>query len=283
MFEVKVPATSANLGPGFDALGIALRYHGRFVFEETNEAMDISHLALRAYSQALGWMGEKGPQLRVKTPRMIPVGKGLGSSAACIVAGVLAARHVSGSDISTLDLLTMAARIEGHPDNVTPAFVGGLTASGWKEESLTFGKLPLSRKLSFALLIPSFSLPTAKSRSALPKKVDFSDASFNLSQLALSISALSSGEPDVIAGSFGDRLHQPYRFPLIHQAEELIEIAKESGALAVMLSGAGPSLLLLRRKGDPLSGLREKLPTLDKRWKLRLAEADHRGAELKVL
>lgn len=283
MFEVRVPASSANMGPGFDSLGVALRLYGEFVFQETTAPEDTKHLSLKAYRQTLKHLGVEGANLQVRVSRTIPVGKGLGSSAACIVAGVMAAYHISGTEIVARDVLKMAASLEGHPDNVAPAFLGGLITSSWENGEISYGKLPLSKHLSFALLIPAFSLPTAKARKALPAKVSFKDAAYNLSQLGLTISALGSGDEKLVTDAFQDRLHQPYRFLLIEDSLQLIELAKKRGALAVALSGAGPSLLLIRRKRDPLQGLQEDLKKLKNRWKLRLVEADRHGAKLKIL
>jgi homoserine kinase len=283
MFEVRVPATSANLGPGFDSLGIALNIYGKFVFEKTCSPPEANHLTIMSYKKTLERLQVKGPDLRVRIPQVIPVGKGLGSSAACIVAGVLAAKHVSGKDVSKHELLQIAAEIEGHPDNVAPALIGGLVSSGLRDGEVFSGRLFISRKISFALLIPTFSLATSKSRKVLPKSVPFSDASYNLSQLGLSISALASGDPQLICHAFDDRLHQPYRFPLIDEAERLIELAKENGALAVALSGAGPSLLLIRQKGDRLEGLIPGLAECKSPWRLRLCRPDMKGALLREL
>ncbi len=284
MFEVRVPATSGNLGSGFDSLGLALNIYGRFVFEEVpSPPSDKSHLTIKAYQRALQWMNTTGPHLQVQTPQVIPVGKGLGSSAACIVAGVLAARHMSGKNIPTQVLLQMATEIEGHPDNVAPALFGGLVSSGWRDKKVFSGKLPLSKKISFALLIPSFSLSTSKARNVLPKRIPFSDAVYNLSQLGLSISALASGDSELIRHAFDDRLHQPYRFPLIEEADHLIGIAKKSGALAVTLSGAGPSLLLIRQEGDRLEELIPRLAEFKNHWELRLCLPDMEGAILRGL
>ncbi len=280
MFEVRVPATSANLGPGFDSLGIALNIHGHFLFEKTSSP-DKKHLTIKAYRKALEWLNATGPDLQVSTPKKIPVGVGLGSSAACIVAGVLAACHISRQDVPKRELLQMAATIEGHPDNVAPALYGGLVSSGWREEKVFSGNLPLSGQIAFAVLIPSFSLSTSTARNVLPKNVYFSDATYNLSQLGLSISALANGDPELIRHAFDDRLHQPYRFPLIEEVDQLIEIAKQSGALAVTLSGAGPSLFLIRQRGNKLEGLIPRLAECKHHWKLRLCMADMKGAQLK--
>ncbi len=282
MFEVRVPATSGNLGPGFDSLGLALSIHGRFIFEETSSP-NTEHLTIKAYRKALGWMKAKGPDLQVSTPQAIPVGKGLGSSAACIVAGILAARHVSGQDITRHELLRMATAIEGHPDNVAPALFGGVVSSGMRGENVYAGKLSLSDKLAFAVLIPPFTLSTSMAREILPKNIAFSDATYNLSQLALSISALASGDLQLIRHAFDDRLHQPYRFSLIEEVDQLIEMAKECGALAVTLSGAGPSLLLLRQAGDNLEEMVPKLAECKNAWELRLCLPDMDGAQLKEI
>lgn len=282
MFEVRVPATSGNLGPGFDSLGLALDIYGRFVFESTSSP-DPEHLTIRAYRRALEWMDATGPDLNVYTPHAIPVGKGLGSSAACIVAGVLAAQHISGEKISKHEILQIATAIEGHPDNVAPAIFGGLVSSGMRGDEVYAGKLPLSDKLAFAVLIPPFTLSTSKARQILPKNVAFSDATYNLSQLGLSICSLANGDPQLIRHAFDDRLHQPYRFPLVEEADQLIEIAKENGALAVTLSGAGPSLLLIREKGEKLEGLIPQLAECKNQWKVRLCLTDTEGAKLTEL
>ena len=281
MFEVRVPATSANLGPGFDTLGIALTLYGRFVFTETDTPLDAEHLALDAYAQALKRLGKTGPSLTVASTEVIPIGKGLGSSAACIVAGVLAANHVSGAGLAMNDLVMLAAEIEGHPDNVAPALLGGLVASGWQEGRLLTGQLPVSTAWSFALLIPDQALSTKAARQVLPASVSFTDAVYNLSQLGCSISALAGHDDTLLHHAFGDRLHQPYRFPLIAESAAIMRLAKEHGALAVTLSGAGPAFLLIRRKGDALDSLKTALAVRpDCGWNLHLAEIDTKGAQL---
>ena len=246
MFEVRVPATSANLGPGFDTLGMALNLYGCFVFEENDGSQNAEHLALTAYADMLDRLGTSGPSLAVRSEETIPIGKGLGSSAASIVAGVLAACHVSGRMI-------------------------GLIATG---------RLPGADALSFALLIPSHELPTKTARQVLPESVPFSDAVYNLSQLACSLSALADGDAALVRQVFKDRLHQPYRFPLIEDARHLTALAREQGALAVMLSGAGPALFLIRRRGDRLDGLKNALSGSSNRWSLHLCDMDIIGAVL---
>lgn len=280
MFEVRVPATSANLGPGFDTLGMALNLYGCFVFEENDGSQNAEHLALTAYADMLDRLGTSGPSLAVRSEETIPIGKGLGSSAACIVAGVLAACHVSGRMIGMDEILSSAAKIEGHPDNVAPALLGGLVASGWQDGRIVTGRLPVADALSFALLIPSHELPTKTARQVLPESVPFSDAVYNLSQLACSLSALADGDAALVRQVFKDRLHQPYRFPLIEDARHLTALAREQGALAVMLSGAGPALFLIRRRGDRLDGLKNALSGSSNRWSLQLCDMDTNGAAL---
>lgn len=281
MFEIIVPATSANLGPGFDSLGLALSLSGRFVFRPA-ETDPSSHLTLQAYQKTLAELNRSGPTLSVTTPQEIPIGKGLGSSAACIVAGILAAEHVMQQVIPLEQKLALAARIEGHPDNTTPAILGGLVASGWQDDKLLTGRLALSDKLAWAVLIPQAGLATKKARAVLAREVSFQDATYNLAQLALSISALAGGEEDLIRQAFGDRLHQPKRLALIPQAEQVMALAKQHGALAVMLSGAGPSLLLIRRAGDELTSLGPALKGLSGGWRLELLEMSQQGARLSL-
>lgn len=280
MIEVRVPATSANLGPGFDTLGLALNIYGRFVFREANRKISSQHLALRAYRQTLDYIGVEGPDLSVETAECIPIGKGLGSSAACIVAGILTAIHVTGAEVSLKERLALAAKIEGHPDNVTPALLGGLVASGWKDNELLSGRMSIAPNLAFGILIPSFALSTTKSRQVVPQEVRLTDVVYNLSQLALSLSALERGDEELLRQVFDDRLHQPTRFPLISGARELFELARDKGALAVTLSGAGPSLLLIRRIDDPLEGLQAALKEQALPWELRLCQISLDGATI---
>jgi homoserine kinase len=183
----------------------------------------------------------KGLTLRQNSP--IPMTRGLGSSSACIVAGLIGANALLKNPCSREELLTIAAGIEGHPDNVAPALLGGLVASCIQDGRVYSVKKEISPMLEFGVFVPDFELATEKARAALPKQVVHKDAVYNLSRAALCQAALCEGRLDLLPVVTGDRLHQPYRLPLIPGGEDIFELALECGAAAVCISGAGPSIL----------------------------------------
>lgn len=254
MITVHIPATSANVGAGFDSLGLALSLGNTVIMEEAEgchiAAID-GHVVPTGpdnmvYSSAQLLYEHcgvpfKGLTLRQNSP--IPMTRGLGSSSACIVAGLIGANALLKNPCSREDLLTIAAGIEGHPDNVAPALLGGLVASCIQDGKVYSVKKEISPILEFGVFVPDFELPTEKARAALPKEVPHKDAIYNLSRAALCQAALCEGRLDLLPVVTGDRLHQPYRLPLIPGGEEIFVLALEAGASAVCVSGAGPSIL----------------------------------------
>ncbi len=261
---VKVPATTANLGPGFDALGLALDLWNEAEFslpkgggagwtvEVSGEGAgilptDASNLVAWAAQRVFKRVGQEAPaRLRIHCTNRIPLGSGLGSSAAAVAAGLVGANALLNSPFSTLDLLRMAAEIEGHPDNAAAAFLGGLTvvitggnASGG---DLVVRKIEIP-PLTAVVVAPEFSLSTHTARAALPGAVALSDAVFNLGRTALVVEALRTGDLELLGYAMQDRLHQPYRLELIPGAEAALAAARQAGAAAVALSGAGPGVV----------------------------------------
>lgn len=251
---VSVPASSANLGPGFDALGLALELRDRIelvpgaasprVWSSRPLPGGDGNLALRAARRVCEEVGAE-PSFLLRLHLHIPVGRGLGSSAAAIVGGLMAANAWLGSRLPPDRLLDIATEIEGHPDNVAPALMGGLCVACRGEHGVTAVRLAPPRGLVAALAIPERSLPTAAARRVLPARVPMADAVFNVQRAALLVAALATGRLEVLAEATRDRLHQPHRLPLLPGLAQAIQAARAAGAAGAFLSGAGPTVMAL--------------------------------------
>lgn len=259
---VSVPATTANLGPGFDCLGLALDLCNQVTFVEVGSSItvevsgegadtlpvDSSNLVVQAAERLFDRVGRRPAGLQVLQENRIPVGSGLGSSAAAVLGGILAANAIIGSPLSRSDLLELAVDMEGHPDNVTPALMGGLTIAVATDSGLAVERVTPAQ-LQVTVVLPDFDLPTAEARRALPQSVTMADAIFNVGRVALLVRALERGDYNRLAVAMQDRLHQPYRLPLIPGMATAIEAGKDAGAAAVVLSGAGPSAIAFAPTG----------------------------------
>lgn len=253
---VSVPATSANLGPGFDCLGLAvdLWNQAEFSLGETFQ-LDIEGYgadtlpsteqnlivqAAHALYQHLHLTPPAGFNIRCRNA--FPPGSGLGSSSSAILLGLIGANALLNFPLSSEHLLSLANTLEGHPDNVTPALLGGLTVSAVKDGQVIARKIPTA-PVSLALAIPFFDLSTHASRAALPKHIPLADAVFNLGRTALVVEALRAGNLDLLGQVMDDRLHQPFRLPLFPGVREAFDAARGAGAAAVAISGAGPGAI----------------------------------------
>lgn len=257
---VTVPASTANLGPGFDCLSLALERHNDLELEVGGKGLrfeiegegadclprDYSNLIVRAILRVFAELGLPSPGLSLRAVNRIPVGSGLGSSAAAIVAGLAVANAVSGSQLSKERLLRLAYELDGHADNVTAVLFGGLNMVGVGPEGLLSRQVPLP-DIKVALALPALHLTTTTMRRALPRKVPLADAVYNLGRTALTIEALRHEDYDLLAWSMQDRLHQPYRKRSIPGYDAAMAAAKAAGAAAVVLSGAGPGLVAFAR------------------------------------
>lgn len=253
---VQVPATTANLGPGFDCFGCALAlYNSVTVALEGNalciEGCDAAYcgpdnLAAAAYRAVLARLGlpcEAGLHITIRAD--IPVSRGLGSSAALLVAGALAANALHGSPLDRRALLEICNRLEGHPDNLAPALYGGLTASLLEGDVPYIVRYTVHPSLQFVAVVPDFELSTHRARAVLPAAVPHADAVYNLSHAAVLARALETGDADTIRAALRDRLHQPYRQGLIAHYDAAHDAALALGALTYCISGAGPTQLAL--------------------------------------
>jgi len=254
--HVSVPATSANLGPGFDALGLAVGLYNEVEVREaakTTVAVEgegtgrlpagDKNVVVRALRLVYDAVGRKADGWTVRCVNRIPPARGLGSSAAAWVGGLVAGNALLGSPLDRARILRLAARAEGHPDNVAAAVYGGLTVAGGEGESVVALSLPVPPSLVWVALIPDVTSSTAEARAVLPPKVPRADAVFNVQRVALLLASLQAGRVDTLAAALDDRLHQPYRRRLFPWMPSVISAARAAGALGCVLSGAGPSIL----------------------------------------
>ncbi|RIX50555.1 homoserine kinase [Paenibacillus nanensis] len=255
---VKVPASTANLGPGFDTLGMALSLFawiemsvpqtGGTTFEFFGDGMDClprdkSNLLYKVAQLVFEEAGAEVPELAIAMYSEIPLARGLGSSASAIVGALAAANALIGSPLSPMKLFQIATELEGHPDNVGASLFGGIVVSAWDGEEAQYARIEPPKRLEALVAIPAFELLTEKARHALPSAVSMADAVYNVGRSSLLVAALAGGELELIRHAMKDRLHQPYRAALIPGMAEILERAADFGALGAALSGAGPTLI----------------------------------------
>jgi homoserine kinase len=270
--SVRVPATSANLGPGFDTLGLALGHYDELEVSVRDEpgafveiigegaadsaapvATDASNLVVQAIAHAYAHAGVAMPGLTLRAHNNIPHSRGMGSSSAAIVAGLMAAKGLLAPeiDLDSDTLLRLATELEGHPDNVAPALFGGLTIAWMTDSGPRHKRLLVHRGVSPLVLVPSFTMSTKLARSLQPENVPHEDAIFNVSRSSLLVAALTQS-PELLFEATEDKLHQDYRAEAMPETSALIKLLREHGFAAVV-SGAGPSILVLC--SDPASRL----------------------------
>ncbi len=265
---VRVPATTANLGPGFDTLGMALKLYDEISIEkDTSLKITITgegeatiprgpeNIAYRAALSVFQKAGYPETAFRIRMYNKIPVARGLGSSAAALVGGLIGANTILGNPLGQTELIELATAIEGHPDNVAPAILGALVVSVKDNQQVYCQRLEPPPGLTMAIAIPQFTLSTRVSRSVLPTNVLFEDAVFNISRVGMMLAAIQAGNLELMGKMMGDRLHQPYRLPLIPGMNEVFAAAKDAGALAVTLSGSGPTVIAFCKGSQPEVGL----------------------------
>lgn len=297
MIRIDVPATSANLGAGFDSLGIALTMQNRVWMEESDELSitctdgvkvptDDTNLIFWAAKHLYEICGKKLPGLKIIQENNIPLARGLGSSSACIVAGILGANRFMGNPMSHTDLIHLAAKIEGHPDNTSPALSGGLVASAMEGERVYSVSVPVSDKIRFAVMIPPFELKTEKARAALPKEYSREDAVYNLSRSGLMTASLFSGELHNLRVAVQDRLHQPYRSGLIENYDNVFRMSYELGSLGTYISGAGPTIIAMVDSQEADAFGRNCQKHLEDKgitgWRVEILSAAKEGAKIVI-
>lgn len=261
---VRVPATTANLGAGFDCIGAALSLYNEFRFtlgtdetqiqvigsEAERVTTDKDNLLLQAFTKIYQHLNQTPPPVHIEIKLGVPLARGLGSSATAIIGGLVGANTLLGQPLSQREIIDLATEIEGHPDNVVPAFIGGCrlaacSASGWE-----ICDIPWSQEIIPVVAIPDFELSTSEARSVLPANISRADAIFNISHLGLLIRGLETGNPAWVSAALADKLHQPYRKTLISGYDNVSQAAENAGAYGLVISGAGPTLLALTNKNQ---------------------------------
>ena len=287
---IRVPATTANLGPGFDAFGCALSLYTDVTFEETEYGLEITgcdeeftgpdNLAYVSYCAVLESLSEELRGVKIHIDANIPIGRGLGSSAALLVAGAMGANVLRGNKLSTQGLLNITNAMEGHPDNLAPAFFGGLTASMVDNGLPVTVNFPLHPDWDFIALIPDFPLATTFARSVLPTELPRAEAVYNIAHGALVLKALELGDEKLLRTAMQDRLHQPYRKKLIQDYDAIEALVRTTGA-GFCLSGAGPTLLCITRDEALEEKLAKKLHSItEKTWQILPLHVEFQGARV---
>ena len=293
MIRVRVPATTANVGSGFDSIGVALTLYNHMDMEECDRLLISSrdqvpvpcnahNLVYRTVQEVYKHCGKtlKGLQLIQESP--IPTARGLGSSSACIVGGILGANALLGNPLSQNDMVDMATRMEGHPDNTTPAFLGGFVVSVFDQGHVTCMKCPVENTdLAFVAFIPDFELKTEQARAALPKSLGYSEAIFNLSRAALLCTSMVQKQYGNLKIATEDALHQSHRLALIPRGNEVLQIAYQENAFAAYVSGAGSTLMAIVSAQDAAFEERMRKRFLEKglsNYRILSLQVDNQGA-----
>ena len=284
--RIRVPASSANVGPGFDTLAVSMGLYNCFEASISDEGIlegfegsfpyDECYF-IQAFELACRQCGRSAPKIRVKMESNVPSSRGLGSSATLYIGGLAAANELMGLQLSRADILRMASVLEGHADNAAAAVYGGLTAALIDDDGVARAqKLPISPELRFTAFIPDIRISTEEARSILPKNYDRRDAVFNVTHLASLIAALSSGDMEMLSLSLKDRIHQPYRLPLIPEYDKVKAFCEANGAV-FYLSGSGPTLMAVSTSEGFTAEAQKFADTLEGRWKCLPLSVDEDG------
>ncbi len=254
MIRIKIPATSANLGAGFDSIGMAVSLYN-YVNMMEYDSIDIKALdgkslptdkhnlicSTAMYLYELCGVPFKG--IKIEQINNIPMARGLGSSSACVIAGLVGANALMGEPLNREEIINLAAKMEGHPDNSTPALLGGMVVAAMEGDKVYYVRQELKNDIAIAAIIPNTELKTSHARGALPRDITHKDAVFNLSRSALMAASFASGQYHNLKVATDDRIHQPYRIKLIEDGRDVIDTCYNNGAYGAFISGAGSTIL----------------------------------------
>ncbi|MFV0313612.1 MAG: homoserine kinase [Anaerotignum sp.] len=299
MIHIQVPATSANMGPGFDCIGVALELYNHLWVETLPEGLKIevkreqeieiptdeSNLIYQTMKYYYDQKGLPMPGVHLIQEDYIPMVRGLGSSAACIIGGLVAANELAGRLCDREELAQMAAKLEGHPDNSNPAIFGSMVVGAQNDEVMRYVRLDLPEDLVFATMVPNFPVSTSASRAVLPDGYSREEVVFNVSRGSLLVASILSGKYENLSMAMEDKIHQPYRSKLIPNMENIFSKAKEFGSLACYLSGAGSTLMAMIKKEEAAqfeTNMTAYLQTLPDQWQLLLLKAEKSGVKVEI-
>ncbi len=292
MLTVKAPATTANIAAGFDCFGICLDMNNTYTFDDFEDAIVVNNyadtfrnkenLVVKSFLKTAEIMNKKVNGLKLNIHTEIPLARGLGSSASCISAGVAAAYYYFEKEIDYNDVFYIAAMLEGHPDNVCPSIFGGGCVSYKKDGIFKHTAFSVPEKYKFIAVIPNYELSTEKARQVLPENCSLQDAVFNISRAALLVKGFITDDTELIRDGLDDRLHQPYRIPLIKNYESVRKAAMENGALGMYLSGAGPTMMVVADNENVCGALKKSLFEHNMEFDVRPLCVNNHGLEIKA-
>lgn len=290
IYRVKVPATSANVGPGFDTMGIALTLYNIFDVEEIKSGLEFvgfesrysnsTNLVYKSMKHVFKRVSycEKGYRITL-IKQEIPLTRGLGSSSSCIVAGILVANKIAKSNLTLNEIIDIANDIEGHPDNIAPAILGGFVVSVVEKSKVYYNRVELDRNLTFFAGVPNFELKTETARELLPAKYESNDVIYNISRAGLTVSAFFSKNYDILSIACNDKIHEPYRKKIIKDYDKIKYIFNKNNILCDFLSGAGPTIMGIKSiETENLYSLENDFSNLNGEWLLAVLKADNIGA-----
>lgn len=296
--KVRVPGSSANMGPGFDSLGLALTIYNYIEAEETESGLEIEILDAETKEflptdeknliyKSMKYLFEKAeykmPGLKLTLSSEVPVTRGLGSSSACIVGGLVAANELCGKKFTPREIIAMATKIEGHSDNVTAACLGGFTVSVIDKEEVFYYSHKINGDLKCLVLIPDYAVTTQKARNTLPGYYSKRDVAFNISHTSLLVASLISGDYENLLCAIDDRVHEPYRKVFIDGYQKLYNKLKSYGALGTFISGSGPTLASIVEADDAemfYEDIKEYTDKAFPTWSVKLLDIDNEGAKV---
>lgn len=298
MIRIEVPATSANVGPGFDCMGVALDWNNVITVEDTGtrnveivvpDGCEVflprndKNYVYKAMKKVFDITNKPFSGYKITIDQNVPVTRGLGSSSSAIVGGLAGANYLLGNPLSEDEILNIACNMEGHPDNVAPALLGGFVVSVQEGRKVHCIKADVSDEITFAALIPDFHFSTKKSRGLLPRYVSHRNAVYNLSHASFTASAFMTGDFSKLGTGVKDRLHESYRISRIKNGADIINMCRESGAVACYLSGAGPTVMsiVLGDSSEFENKVNSELKVHFSDWSLKILKANNNGVIVK--
>lgn len=293
MIKVQVPATSANLGPGYDCLGIALDEYCTVTFDIIDQGLEITgceaaycneeNLIYQAFLKGLAYLNEHVSGLRMHVDTNIPYARGMGSSATCIVAGLTGANALFQHKMNKYEIFDLATQMEGHPDNVAPAIFGGLTVSFMDQGKPNMIRYGVKKDLIFVTMIPDFEVSTKKAREVLPDQMSYAQAVYQMGRTAALAKAIEIGNGLIISKACNDQMQEPYRKNLIPAYDEIKTLCKEHGALTMFISGSGSTMMALTQQeeiaDDLIAQIKQRYPA----WDYRKLHATYDGSRDEVM
>lgn len=293
MIRVHVPATSANLGPGYDTVGLAFSWHGTFDFEIIDAGVKITgcdaafcnedNLVYVAFLKTLDVLQKKVPGISIHIACDLPLQRGLGSSAACIVAGALGANALFNNPLNKYEIFEICTQLEGHPDNIAPAIFGQLTVSFMSEGKPNMIRYGVNPKLKFLAVIPETSVSTKDARNILPTSLSYETAVKQLGMCAAFCKAMEIDNPMILHKACADEMHEPYRKQLIQEYDVLRSLCDEVGCIAMVISGSGSTMMIIDDDEDRLMLMIENIQRDLPKCQIRRLDVDKDGAKCEVL